>query len=72
GSELADLLSDDGTVDAAKVSAAIATAREQLGIPAPPVGPRVPNEGRNPGRPVKPSGKSAMVSVVMGRDADDR
>lgn len=71
GVELADLLGDDGTVNAAKVSAAIEASRKQLGIPAPPVGPRVPKEGRSPGRLPKPSGKSAMVSVVMGRDGHD-
>lgn len=67
GAELAGLLADDGTVDGAKVSAAIEAAREQLGIPAPPVGPRVPNEGRSPVRPAKPSGREAMVGIVMGR-----
>jgi hypothetical protein len=72
GPELAYLLADNGTVDAAKVSAAVAAAREQLGIPAPPVGPRVPNEGRSPGRPPKPSGKAAMVGVVMGHNSGDR
>jgi hypothetical protein len=71
GPELADLVADDGTVDASKVSAAIGAAREQLGIPAPPVGPRVPKEGRSPGRPAKPSGREAMIATVMGRDALD-
>ncbi|MHA7652957.1 hypothetical protein ACX9NE_25330 [Mycobacterium sp. ML4] len=71
GVELADLLTDDGTVNASKVSAAIEASREQLGIPAPPVGPRVLKEGRSSGRPPKPSGKAAMVSVVMGRDDAD-
>lgn len=71
GAELADLLGDDGTVNAPKVSAAIGSAREQLGIPAPPVGPRVPKEGRSPGRPAKPSGRDAMIATVMGRDALD-
>lgn len=68
GVELANLLADDGTVDGPKVLAAIEASREELGIPAPPVGPRVPREGRSPGRPPKPSGKDAMVSVVMGRE----
>ncbi len=71
GAELAGLLGDDGTVDAAKVTAAIEAAREQLGIPKPPVGPRVPREGRSLGRPPKPSGKEAMIATVMGRDALD-
>lgn len=68
GLELADLLSDDGTVDAAKVSTAIGAAREQLGIPEPPAGNHVKNEGRSVERPGKPSGKDAMVSAVMGRN----
>jgi hypothetical protein len=73
GVELADLLSDDGTVSAAKVSEAIGAAREQLGIPNPPPRNYVKNEGRNPGRPAgKPSGREAMVGVVMGHDSDDR
>lgn len=71
GAELAELLGDDGTVDATKVSGAIGAARAQLGIPAPPVGPRVPKEGRSPGRPAKPSGREAMVASVMGRDSLD-
>lgn len=71
GFELADLLTDDGTVSAAKVSAAIKASREKLGIPAPPVGPRVPGEGRSVRRPPKPSGKEAMVNAVMGRSAFD-
>ncbi|TDL01542.1 hypothetical protein EI067_00375 [Mycobacterium paragordonae] len=71
GPELADLVADDGTVDASKVSAAIGATREQLGIPAPPVGPRVPKEGRSPGRPAKPSGREAMIATVMGRDTLD-
>ncbi|MGP4054286.1 hypothetical protein ACTWP6_05595 [Mycobacterium sp. 4D054] len=69
GPDLADLLSDDGTVDASKVSAAIDGAREQLGIPNPP--PRrnfVKGEGRNVGRTGgKPSGRDAMAAVVQGR-----
>ncbi|OBK56319.1 hypothetical protein A5656_19675 [Mycobacterium gordonae] len=71
GAELDGLLGDDGTVDAAKVSAAIEGARDQLGIPAPPVGPRVPKEGRSPGRPPRQSGREAMIATVMGRDALD-
>lgn len=72
GPELADLLTDDGTVDAAKVSAAIAAARDQLGIPSPPPrGNVVKGEGRSLGRPPRPSGKDAMVGVVMGRDGAD-
>jgi hypothetical protein len=66
GVELADLVADDGIVDAAKVAAAIGVARAQLGIAAPPVGPVVKREGLGVGRPAKPSGKEAMVSAVMG------
>jgi hypothetical protein len=71
--ELGDLLGDDGTVDAARVSAAIATAREQLGIapPPPPRGNVVKKEGATLRRPPRPSGKDAMVGVVMGRDGAD-
>ncbi|OBK44835.1 hypothetical protein A5656_05425 [Mycobacterium gordonae] len=71
--ELGDLLGDDGTVDAARVSAAIATAREQLGIapPPPPRGNFVKKEGATLRRPPKPSGLDAMVGVVMGRDGAD-
>lgn len=73
GTQLADLLADDGTVDAAKVSTAIGAAREQLGIPAPPPrGNYVKGEGLTVKRPSKPSGRDAMVGVVMGRDSDDR
>lgn len=67
GAELAGLLGDDGTVDGAKVAAAIGAAREQLGIPVPPVGPRVPREGQPLSRGPKPTGRDAMVGVVMGR-----
>lgn len=70
--ELGDLLADDGTVDAARVSAAVAVAREQLGIPNPPPrGNYVKGEGRSPGRPPRPSGLDAMVGAVMGRDGRD-
>ena len=73
GPELADLLSDDGTVDAAKVAAAISAARETLGIapPPPPRGNFVKKEGATLRRPGRPSGRDAMVGVVMGRDGSD-
>lgn len=72
GAEVGELLGDDGTVDAARVSAAVAVAREQLGIPNPPPrGNYVKGEGRSPGRPPKPSGLDAMVGAVMGRDGRD-
>ncbi|WP_428339988.1 hypothetical protein [Mycobacterium sp.] len=72
GVELANLVADDGTVDGSKVSDAVAAAREQLGIAAPPVGPVVKREGLGVGRPPKPSGRDAMAGVIMGRDSDDR
>lgn len=66
GVELADLLTDDGTVDASKVSVAIAGARESLGIPTPAHNTK---EGRTVGRPSgKPTGREAMVAVVQGRN----
>ncbi len=72
GPELADLLSDDGTVDQVKVAAAISAARETLGIPNPPPrGNVVRREGRSVGRPARPSGRDAMVAVVQGRDGSD-
>lgn len=73
GAEVGELLADDGTVDAARVAAAIAAARETLGIPNPPPrGNVVKGEGRSVGRPARPSGRDAMVGVVMGRDGSDR
>jgi hypothetical protein len=66
GAELAGLLGDDGAVDGSKVSAAVAAAREQLGIPKPAHNTR---EGRHVGRPAgKPTGRDAMVATVMGRN----
>ncbi|ULE32175.1 hypothetical protein [Mycobacterium sp. IDR2000157661] len=72
GPELADLLGEDGTVNADAVAAAVAVAREQLGIPKPrPRGNVVRGEGRTVGRPAKPSGLNAMVALVQGRDGSD-
>lgn len=72
GAEVGELLGDDGTVDAARVSAAISAAREQLGIAPPPRRRNyVKGEGRTPGQPSKPSGVDAMVGLVMGRDGSD-
>lgn len=72
GAEVGELLADDGTVDAARVAAAISAARETLGIPNPPPrGNVVKGEGRSLGRPPKPSGRDAMVAVVQGRDGAD-
>lgn len=46
--ELADLLGEDGTVDAEKLSAAVATVREKFGIVKTPKGTVVPGVGRQP------------------------
>jgi len=69
GVELAGLLNDDGTVDAAKVNTAIAATRDALGIPEPVRTRylRVPKEGLPPRRPGKPTGREAMAGIVMGR-----
>lgn len=71
--ELTDLLAEDGTVDQGMVAAAIAAARETLGIapPPPPRGNFVKKEGATLRRPGRPSGRDAMVGVVMGRDGSD-
>lgn len=71
--ELTDLLAEDGTVDQGKVAAAISAARETLGIapPPPPRGNVVKKEGATLRRPGRPSGRDAMVGVVMGRDGSD-
>ncbi|OBC12614.1 hypothetical protein A5784_32825 [Mycobacterium sp. 852013-50091_SCH5140682] len=67
--ELAGLLDDEGVVDAAKVAAAISGARDTLGILKPTHNRR---EGLTVGRPVaKPTGREAMVGVVMGRGVAD-
>ncbi|MCZ0727961.1 hypothetical protein [Mycolicibacterium iranicum] len=72
GVEVGELLAEDGTVNADAVAAAVAVARETLGIPKPPPrGNFVKKEGRTVGRPAKPSGRDAMVGVVMGRDGSD-
>lgn len=70
GTELAGLLTDDGTVDAAKVSEAVDRVREQFGIPQPKRN-HVPQEGQPMRRPGKPTGRDAMVATVMGRSVGD-
>lgn len=45
GTELASLLAEDGTVDAAKVTAAVAATREALGIAPLPVAPSAHGQG---------------------------
>lgn len=46
--ELAELLTDEGTIDADKVSAAIDAARERFGIAKPSPGTHVPGIGNRP------------------------
>lgn len=48
GAELADLITETGTVDTDKVADAITAARDTLGITVPPNGNHVPREGNNP------------------------
>lgn len=48
GTELADVLDDDGQLDTDKLDAAVATAKETLGIPKRRTGPRAPREGNTP------------------------
>ncbi|WP_125078051.1 hypothetical protein [Mycobacterium sp. P7213] len=54
GTELSSLLTEDGTVDSARVAAAAAEARQQLGLEHPQAkrqrGPVVPREGMSYGR----------------------
>lgn len=63
GTTLADVLTDDGTVDPEKVRAATVTAAERLGL-ARPARNHVPGEGGNP----RPSARDDdMASVIAGR-----
>lgn len=64
GVQLADLLTDDGTVDPSKVTAACVTARDTLGL-GPSSRNHVPSEGRNPATAA--AGRDGMLDVVMGR-----
>ncbi len=66
GTELADLLAEDGTVDPEKVTAAIKHTREHLGIAA-PVGNYVPRAGGTPQNPIRRNGIDGMLNTVMGR-----
>lgn len=47
GTDLEDLIGDDGNIDPAKVATAATAARDQLGLKAPRRG-AVPTEGNNP------------------------
>lgn len=46
--ELADLLAEDGSIDADKLAQAVAAARERFGIPPTPKGTVVPGVGNQP------------------------
>lgn len=63
GTDLADLLGEDGNIDASKVTTAATAARDELGL-APKRANHVPNEGGNP-RVKGPKG--SMADVVMGK-----
>lgn len=45
---LADLLAEDGSLDADKITAAVETARETFGIPKKPAGSAIPGIGNQP------------------------
>lgn len=62
GAQLADLLTETGTVDPAKVATAAKTARTELGLAPPRPGTYVPTEGRNPDTS-KSSGWAAAFKV---------
>lgn len=66
GAQIADLLDDDGTIDADRVRDACETATTELGLLTKP-GPYVPREGTNHGRPAQ-SPQQRMIDVVMGND----
>ena len=63
---LPDLLNEDGTVDADKVDAAIAAARDVLGLPTPKQN-YVPVEGRTVASVAARSTVGDMINAVMGR-----
>lgn len=69
GVQLAELLTDNGTVDTEKVMAACTTARELLGL-GPRGSNRVPGEGSHVAPPAGINGREGMLSVVMGREGD--
>lgn len=66
GSTLADLLDEEGNLDAEKVTAAAESARDALGLlPFQPNGTNyVPGEGNNP----RYEPRTSMTDVIMGRD----
>jgi hypothetical protein len=66
GVQLADLLTENGTVDAALVAAAIATAKDVLGISGPPAAPPASGQG-NVGSPVGTGAGPTWDSVLRGR-----
>lgn len=66
GTTLADLLDEDGDLDATAVRNRAEQIRKEYGIPAPRHGLSIPREGYNP---PQPSSTGSMVDVVMGRNA---
>jgi hypothetical protein len=62
----ADLLADDGTVDASLLHAAMQRARDTLGL-APPTAGFSPLEGRYPGPPRPSGGLDGMAAAIMRR-----
>lgn len=65
GTDLPELLDEDGNVDAAKVQAACKTATDTLGLAPHRPGPYAPNEG-NATRPPQP--RDDMASVIAGNN----
>lgn len=63
GIEVADMLTEDGTVDPAKVRAAASQAADRLGLATPRPPNYVPREGANPAVGARSSG---MEQVIMG------
>lgn len=64
GVELSDVLAEDGSVDAEKVTAAAKDAAERLGLAQPRPANYVRGEGSNPS-PTR-SARDSMAAVVMG------
>lgn len=66
---VADLLSDDGSVDAEKVQAAVGVAREELGIPEGPRPPQAaPTQGREYGSEVDGREESGGFAAALHPD----
>ena len=66
---VADLLSDDGSVDAEKVQAAVGVAREELGIPEGPRAPMAaPTQGQSYGSEVDGREESSGFAAALHPD----